>query len=348
MRVAFVYPNSRARLIEDVEHGLAPDTGLLGQNHLAELGIEAFVHEPRIRHQTRQGGLVHRLTWHARELALPLELRRTADVLCTPLVNLTPLASRLLRRPRVVVLNYGISTVYRRSSPVRRRILKQALAASESVVCLGDSQRGALLDQLPLDPERVHVVPLGVDERFHRAVPVPAEGYVLAVGRDLARDYATLARAAEIYHEPTILVAEERNLVGVDLPQHVTVVRGIPFTRLRELYEGARCVVLPLRNEQYHLGTEGGGLTALLEAMASGRPIVASRRPIVEDYVTDEETALLVAPEDAEALATRVRRLLDDGELAARLGAAVRRRVEERHTTRRFAERLAPILRGAQ
>jgi glycosyltransferase involved in cell wall biosynthesis len=348
VRVAFVYPNSRARLIEDVERGVAPDTGLLGQNHFAELGIEAFVHEPGVRHRACRGGLVHRLTWHARELAVPFELRRAADVLCTPLVNLTPLAARILRRPRVVVLNYGISTVYRRSSSVRRLILKQALTSSSAVVCLGDSQRRALLGQLLLEPKRVHVTSLGVDEHFHRAVPVPLDGYVLAVGRDLARDYATLARAAELYDQPTILVAEERNLVGVELPRHVTTVRGIPFTRLRELYEGARCVVLPLRHEGYHLGTEGGGLTALLEGMASGRPIVASRRPIVEDYVIDGETALLVPPEDAEALAARVRDVLGDDVLAARLGAAARQRVEERHTTRHFARRLAPILREAR
>jgi glycosyltransferase involved in cell wall biosynthesis len=346
LRVAFVYPNSRTRLVEEVARGEAPDTGLLGQNHLAELGIDAFVHEPRVRHLRAQGGLVHRLTWHARELALPLELRGT-DVLCTPLVNLAPLAARALRRPRVVVLNYGISTVYDRSSTLRRRILKQALASSSAVVCLGESQRGALLEQLPLDPTRVRVVPLGVDERFHAASPPPRRGHVLAVGRDLARDYATLAAAARLYDAPTILVAEERNLVGVELPDNVTTVRGIPFVRLRELYEGARCIVLPLRHEGYRLGTEGGGLTALLEAMASGRPIVATQRPIVEDYVKDGETALLAPPEEPEAIAVLVRKVLDDDGLAARLGAAARQRVEERHTTRLFAERLAAILREA-
>lgn len=346
LRVAFVYPNSRTDLVAEVAHGEAPDTGLLGQNHLGELGIDAFVHEPRVQHVRTKGGLLHRVSWHARELSLPLELR-DADVLCTPLVNLAPLAARVLRRPRVVVLNYGISTVYDRSSTLRRRVLRQALRSSRAVVCLGESQRRTLLGQLPLDPTRVRTAPLGVDERFHAAPPLPAEGHVLAVGRDLARDYRTLAHAAELYDAPTVLVAEERNLVGVDLPACVSVVRGISFRRLRELYEGARCVVLPLRHEGYPLGTECGGLTALLEAMASGRPIVASRRPIVEDYVTDGETALLVPPEDAEALATDVRRVLEDGALAARLGVAARRRVEERHTTRQFARRLADTFRAA-
>jgi glycosyltransferase involved in cell wall biosynthesis len=346
VRVAFVYPNSRTRLVEEVARGNAPDTGLLGQNHLAELGIDAFVHEPKVRHLRAQGGLMHRLTWNARELTLPLELRDT-DVLCTPLVNLAPLAARALRRPRVVVLNYGISTLYDRSSPMRRRVLKHALASSHAVLCLGESQRRTLLGQLPLDPARVRVVPLGVDERYHAARALPTGGHVLAVGRDLARDYATLAAAAAHYDAPTIVVAEERNLVGVELPQNVTTVRGIPFVELRALYEGARCVVLPLRREGYRLGTEGGGLTALLEAMASGRPIVATRRPIVEDYVTDGQTALLAPPEEPEALASRVRTVLDDDALADRLGRAARQRVEERHTTRQFAERLAAILHEA-
>ena len=79
-----------------------------------------------------------------------------------------------------------------------------------------------------------------------------------------------------------------------------------------------------------------------------GRPVVATDRPILHDYVAHEETALLVPPEEAEALAAAVERVLGDTELARRLGEAGRARVEAELTTRHFAQRIAPILRGEQ
>jgi glycosyltransferase involved in cell wall biosynthesis len=105
-------------------------------------------------------------------------------------------------------------------------------------------------------------------------------------------------------------------------------------------------VVVPQRRQEYPYGSEGGGLTSLLETLAMGRPLVATDRPMLHDYVTDEDTALLVPPEEPEALAAAIRRVLDDLELARRLGEGGRARVEAGLTTRHFAERIAPILRA--
>jgi glycosyltransferase involved in cell wall biosynthesis len=88
-------------------------------------------------------------------------------------------------------------------------------------------------------------------------------------------------------------------------------------------------------------------LTALLEALAMAKPVVATERPILRDYVVDGETALLVPPEDPAALREAVQRVLGDEELAQRLGANGRARVEAALTTRHFAERIAPVLREA-
>jgi glycosyltransferase involved in cell wall biosynthesis len=78
--------------------------------------------------------------------------------------------------------------------------------------------------------------------------------------------------------------------------------------------------------------------------MASARAVVASRRPILDDYVVAEEDALLVPPEDPGGLADAIERVLADRALAARLGAAARRRVEDGLTTRHFAQSVAAVL----
>ena len=80
---------------------------------------------------------------------------------------------------------------------------------------------------------------------------------------------------------------------------------------------------------------EGFSLPAV-ELMACGTPLVATSAGALPEVVGD--AALVVPPGDPEALAAAVGRLLDDPELAARLGAAGRERVVERFTWRAVAE----------
>jgi glycosyltransferase involved in cell wall biosynthesis len=344
VRAAFVYANPRGRLPGEVEAGLAPDTGLLGQNHLANLGIDATVHDPLLTRRVR-GGLAHRAAWHLRELTVPLELPPT-DVVCTPLANFLPLTLRL-RRLRAVVINYGLNLIARRSSPGRRRLLRASLQSASSIVCLGESQREELLEVTEVGPARVCTVLFGIDERFFTPSRRPESGYVLSVGRDLARDYATFAAAVNGLDTRVVVVAEERNVAELRLPANVEVRRGLSYPELRDLYAGAACVVIPVRRDGYPYGSEASGLTAFLEASACGRPVVASERAILRDYLEPERTGLLVPPEDPEALREAVERSLDDRERAADLGRASRAAVEERFTTRHLAARLAPLIREA-
>jgi glycosyltransferase involved in cell wall biosynthesis len=93
---------------------------------------------------------------------------------------------------------------------------------------------------------------------------------------------------------------------------------------------------------------------ALLESMAAGRPVVATRVGGTPEVVLDGETGLLVPPRSAEALARAIGTLLDDPDLARRLGEQGRRRIEERFSLERmvreteafYASLLAPRDRG--
>jgi glycosyltransferase involved in cell wall biosynthesis len=80
----------------------------------------------------------------------------------------------------------------------------------------------------------------------------------------------------------------------------------------------------------------GGGVCAALEAMAAGRPIVASRLPDLAEIVVDGETGFLVEPNDKADLARRTRLLLDDPPQRQGMGAAGRQRVNERFTVDRL------------
>ncbi len=341
LRATFVYPNPRAALIAGIEAGREPDSTLLGANHLGEHQIEARIHDPLLSRVDLRPPF-DRIAWNLRELMLPFEVGRS-DVVLTPLANIFPLAARARRLP-VVVVNYGLNLIWRRASARRRALLGRSLRSAARIVCLGESQRAELAAVTGIKAERVETLLLPVDEAFFspRADTV-SDGSILTVGKDLARDYATFMNAVGQIPTGVRLAVLPRNVEGLDVPSNATVSR-LSSVELRDAYARAACVVLPQRSDEYPFGSEGGGLTALLEAMAMGKPIVASERGILRDYVDDGVDALLVPAEDPAALREAIERVLGDPALAARLGAAGRARVERSHTTRGFAGRLAPIL----
>lgn len=343
-RVAYVYPNSRRELIAECKAGTAPDTHLLGLNQVGHFGIDAKACEPAL--DTHARFLPHRIRWHLRELTLPWELREV-DVIFTPLANLVPFASRLRRRPPVLVYNFGLNTILRRAARARRALLAAALRQTAGVVCLGPSQRDELLELADLDRDRVPVAIHGVDEHFFAPGREQRERLVLAVGKDLARDYATLAQAARSIDARFVFVVLERNVEGIVLPPNVEIRERISYIELRDLYQRAACAVVALRKPGYPFGSEGSGVTALLEAQASTTPLVATDRPIIRDYLRHEESALIVEEENADALRAGIERTLDDSDHAEALARAGRRRVEERHTMNDMAAALAPLMKAA-
>jgi len=108
---------------------------------------------------------------------------------------------------------------------------------------------------------------------------------------------------------------------------------------IRGLLTGADVVVLPSRFEGLPL--------AVLEAMAVGRPIVATDVAGTNELVTDGETGLLVPPDDPSGLATAILRLLDDPDLARRLGENGRERVTERFGLDRMVRGVEGVYREA-
>jgi glycosyltransferase involved in cell wall biosynthesis len=80
----------------------------------------------------------------------------------------------------------------------------------------------------------------------------------------------------------------------------------------------------------------GGGVCAALEAMAAGRPVVASHLPDLAEIVLDGETGFLVEPNNKAALARQTRLLLDDPQRRRRMGEAGQQHVREHFSLERL------------
>jgi glycosyltransferase involved in cell wall biosynthesis len=107
------------------------------------------------------------------------------------------------------------------------------------------------------------------------------------------------------------------------LRAQVPQARGfLPPDELQRLYARAAIVACPSRREGFGV--------ACLEAMAHGRPVVASAVGGLNDLVVDGETGVLVPPRDPRALRSALEQLLGDRDLRLALGAAGRERARER------------------
>jgi len=116
-----------------------------------------------------------------------------------------------------------------------------------------------------------------------------------------------------------------RTIDRLGLSPAVHCVTGISDDELACMYAEAQVAVVPSLYEGFSLPA--------IEAMACGVPLVATTGGALPEVVgTDGETALLVTPDDAGALAAGIGRILDDDALAARLGEGGRRRVLGRFT----------------
>lgn len=242
----------------------------------------------------------------------------------------------------IVLIDPALSDTY----PRRKRLQDFVIPRVEHVVVLGQAQLDYLRREYGDLP--ASVLYNRADVEFYRPGPRPSLAgapFVFSIGNDRSRDFATLAAAAQICgRNPAFrhrFVVQTALAVPDNVPTLEVDRTHIPYTRLRELYRTAAIVALPL-----HDVVHPGGITSALEAMASARPLVISRSRGMEDYFVDGETALVVPPGDARALAAAVQHLIDEPELAVRLGAAARTFVVERCQNQVYAHALAKILRA--
>jgi phosphatidylinositol alpha-1,6-mannosyltransferase len=162
---------------------------------------------------------------------------------------------------------------------------------------------------------------------------------VLSVGRMVPRKgHLTLVRAMRPIldrHPDTMLVCAGRGPCLGEAEQLATLMNISDNVRfpghlsdgeINTLYSICDVFALPA-GEGPRGQVEGFGLV-FAEAAAHGKPVVAGRSGGVPDAVRDGETGLLVAPEDTNATAAAINRLLSDRAYAAQLGEAGRKRVE--------------------
>jgi glycosyltransferase involved in cell wall biosynthesis len=241
--------------------------------------------------------------------------------------------------------------------------LERALArGSRAVIHVSASQAEEARGLGLAPPGRTHVIVNGVDGERIRALG--ARGDFTRAGLGLRSDapvLATVARFDPIKGLDVLLRAVAPLAARVPGVQLLVVGDGPLRERLhalaREVGAGDRVVfagpipdaarVLPLA-DLYVTASRGEGLPlAVLEAMAAGRPVVATAVPGHTDVVEDGVTGALVPADDPERLAAAAATLLADRPRREAMGRAGRARVAERFDRAQMVARIALLYREA-
>jgi len=201
------------------------------------------------------------------------------------------------------------------------------------LLTVSSSAKADICRDFRVKPEKVHIIPLGVDTRlFHPRPGQPrVPGRIVAVtSADLPlKGLPTLLRAVAklvterdahlvVIGSPSAATREQ--LTQLALGERVTFASGLPDAEYARVLASAEVAVIPSLYEGFSLPA--------VEHMASGTPLIASKAGALPEVTGD--AAVLVPPGDPEELAAALRGLLDDEEARAEHAERGLARVRER------------------
>ena len=245
-------------------------------------------------------------------------------------------AAMLAARGRPLLITTHGGDIYGLRDPLSQRLIRAVLRRASAVTAVNGDMRDRLVE-LGARAECVTVLPMGADVSTIRQGGVGVArraGRILLVGRLVEKKGIA------------VLLAALRGLDGSGYDLRIagdgplraeleSAAAGLPVTFLgavgraeiaRECAEAAIAVFPSVRATS---GDQDGLPVALLEAMSAGCAVVVSDLPGLADAVVDGVSGLVVESGDESALRRALRRLLDDPDLAAELGAGARARSDE-------------------
>jgi glycosyltransferase involved in cell wall biosynthesis len=237
---------------------------------------------------------------------------------------------------------------YRRLLALAAGVIVKSRPMADTLIALGAS------------PDRLLISPSGANpELFHGSVPDQAPPRLLAVGRFVAKKgpLQTIRAFSELCRtlcsedpQPSLWMVGDGPLLrqAQALVQTLALQERIHFLGVRPQEQVAE-LMREVRGFVQHSmvapdGDSEGNPVAVMEAQLSGLPVVATRHAGIPEVVLDGQSGFLVEEGDETAMAQAMAQVLQDPDLAARLGDFGRRRVQEYFTIEHHLQQVSQLL----
>jgi glycosyltransferase involved in cell wall biosynthesis len=218
----------------------------------------------------------------------------------------------------------------------------------ERIITVSENSFKDIVTDHKVDPDRMAVVPVGVDIDLFKPlpeVPVVPGRLVTTASADVAMKglkflLEAVAKLRTERDDVHLVVIGKRKPGGASdaaikrlgLEDHVEFVTGVEERRIIELYSEAEMAVVPSLYEGFSLPA--------IEAMACGTPLVGTTGGAVPEVIgQDGDTAMVVPPGDSEALAAKIRWGLEQPDLRGTIGERGRQRIIDRWSWKHTAEK---------
>jgi glycosyltransferase involved in cell wall biosynthesis len=230
------------------------------------------------------------------------------------------------------------------------------------VIAVSERMRAALLG-LGIPAAKITLVRYGVDpERFEPCVALPEVPLFFGVGRfvDKKAPYLTLLafdRVRRVHPEARLVLAGDgplfetlHNLVGA-----LGLAGAVEFPGILSPDEVAQWMRRASAFVQHSVtprvgpnaGDSEGTPVAMLEAMMTGLPVIATRHAGLGEVIQDGVTGLLVDERDVGGMAAAMTRVIESPAEAGRMGVAGRRLALDHHTSSRYIQQLGDVLKSS-
>ena len=236
------------------------------------------------------------------------------------------------------------------------------LGRDAAAIIVVSTKMAAALTELGLPPSKIHLIRYGVDpDQCQPRTSLPEVPVFFGVGRfvDKKAPYLTLLAFKylhERYPQARLILAGDgpllettKNLAGALGLGHAVDFPGVlAHEKVMALMQGATAFVqhslVPTSGPSQ--GDSEGTPVAVLEAMMSGLPVVATRHAGIGEVIEQGRTGLLVEERDVEGMARAMMQLLEQPDWNWELGQAARREALEKYTAAQYVAALLRLIQS--
>ncbi len=306
MNILYLYSQPRTKFEKAIKSMKMPDQVLFGLNHLKKLGHSAtyldtgfsslnllkWPMSPVQTHFMRHLGVGFQLD---QALALLPQLKR-ADLIITtndscglPVAALKKLG--IVKTPQIYFHINFRSLKHKKLKQLTYSLLKEP----EKIICFSPNT---------LKSFKPHFIAPPVDTQFFKPQKASIKYDLLAVGRDLDRDYKTLFKAINNLDLKALLICDPKNILNLNLPNNLEVKFSLPYLQVKKYYHQSKIIVIPTNKDSV------SGQINLLESLACNKPVLAASTPSL-NKILPSPPCTFYQPENPQDLKRKVNLMLN-------------------------------------
>jgi len=213
-----------------------------------------------------------------------------------------------------VLFNINFSTILKNNekNKIKYFLIKNAIKKADKIICLSNVQVNDLI-RIGVKREKIELILFGVDNDFYNYTKND-EGYILSVGKDGGRDFESVINVAKKLNEKVIIITSKNSFsIFKKIQKNVKIIYDVDYLELRNYYQGAKIVVVSSKDEKKYIKHKFGssdcsGQTVILDAMACGKQVIASKREWMDDY---DLNILLYKAENEDDLIKKIKQAIN-------------------------------------